>query len=704
MNDMKLRQLFELSEKLVNADEKTELGSLIDEYTSLFDESAVESNESNDVFVQHIFDNMKSLVSELIDLRAHSTDDIVSKRIAELSDKDKEELQEVNRLIDNNLFSYHFQPIVSAVDGRIYSFEALMRPNSDICKSPLCVLKYAEIMNRLDEIERATFVNVLSEIKNNKSVIGDRYVFINSIPDIKLAASDFDEIKTAMSEYSENIVIEMTEQSEIRDDELFDTKKMYQDMGIKVAIDDYGTGYSNIQNLIRYTPDYVKIDRILISNVQNDQNKQHFVREIVDFCHDNGILALAEGVETFDEMKAVISLGVDLIQGYYTARPSSEIMADIPLAIRQEIRKCRRDYDSGKKQAAYVTSASDRVNLNKITKRGYNHVIIGQNGNGDVRVSHEADLGVPIYIDIVDGFDGNVILDGATLSVTGNNPCINIGENCVVKLTLLGSNRLMKGGIRVPESSKLICGGDGTLSIHIDGGGFYGIGNDCNSRHGVLEFEQGVDIVNNSEIGVCIGSGLGGQINITHGKFDLSATGRKAVGIGSLSGNYHIEVFACDVSITLNADEGVGIGSFDNSSDVSIKHTALKMFLSGRTFVGVGTCNGPTAHVRVDESSFTCNISAEQGAAVASFTGDTVFDVSSACVHIISNGVHTLAVGNPDKDVDIDILNSGFVVRLTTKVDCKSHVRDNWHFKQANSPVSVVVNDFELYRTGAYMS
>ena len=78
---------------------------------------------------------------------------------------------------------------------------------------------------------------------------------------------------------------------------------------MEIAIDDYGSGYSNVNNLLRYMPEYVKIDRMLLTGIDADPHRQHFVKDIIEFTSTNDIKALAEGVETTKEMKTVIQLG-----------------------------------------------------------------------------------------------------------------------------------------------------------------------------------------------------------------------------------------------------------------------------------------------------------------------------------------------------------------------------------------------------------
>ena len=114
-------------------------------------------------------------------------------------------------------------------------------------------------------------------------------------------------------------------------------KELYRKCGVNVAVDDYGTGYSNVVNIMRYEPNFVKVDRLLVSGINNNQQSQHFVRDIVSFSHDNNIRVIAEGVETLDELKACISLGVDFIQGYYTAKPNAAIITAIDESTIREI-------------------------------------------------------------------------------------------------------------------------------------------------------------------------------------------------------------------------------------------------------------------------------------------------------------------------------------------------------------------------------
>lgn len=119
-------------------------------------------------------------------------------------------------------------------------------------------------------------------------------VFINSIPGYQLTGKDKKKLTEIMEQHAGELVVEFTEETEMGDDQLKELKNSFAKMNIETAIDDYGSGYSNVNNLLRYMPRFVKIDRMLMTDIHKDIQKQHFVKDIIEFAHDNDILTLAE--------------------------------------------------------------------------------------------------------------------------------------------------------------------------------------------------------------------------------------------------------------------------------------------------------------------------------------------------------------------------------------------------------------------------
>ncbi|MBE5815773.1 MAG: EAL domain-containing protein [Clostridiales bacterium] len=241
-------------------------------------------------------------------------------------------------LLEKNLFHYHFQPIVHAKTGDIYAYEALMRTDQLIGMNPLEVLDAARQYNRLYDIEKATLFNIMDRYARELEQFGGHKVFINTIPGHFLSDEDRHLLADRYGGLMSKVVFELTEQDTVSDAELSAIKELCgESSGSSIAIDDYGTGHSNIVNLMRYAPQVIKIDRYLIEEIHKNPNKQMFVRSTIEFARLNQIMVLAEGVETSEEMRMAIDLGVDLIQGYYTGRPAPDPIGAIKEEIRQEI-------------------------------------------------------------------------------------------------------------------------------------------------------------------------------------------------------------------------------------------------------------------------------------------------------------------------------------------------------------------------------
>ena len=604
-------------------------------------------------------------------------------KISALSDSERAELAETERVIDENLFEYYFQPIVNTKDGEIFSYEALMRPRSDMKLTPFHILKYAGIVNRLADIERGTFINVLSIIDLRKKDFFGKHVFINSIPEAKLSTEDFRRVSDMLLKHADTAVVEMTEQSQFDDDSINSIKERYDNMGVKTAIDDYGTGYSNAGNLLRYMPDFVKIDRSLLSDIHINPKKRHFVREIIQFCHDNDILALAEGIETEDELHTVILLGADLIQGYYTARPSPEIVRSIPEEIRQQIRKFCQERENGIGQQLYISDCTERILLERLVKADTRSIIIGENGNGDVTVEGEPDLDSQIRIETRKGFRGKLILQNTWLSGIKNKPSVDIGEENDVVLVLKGENKLDVGGIRVPESSRLTITGEGKLEINVDSAEFFGIGNGAGLLHGELIFEQSGRITVNSKgnSGIAIGSGNGGTIRINSGQYRLNLQSDVAVGIGALYSDTTLVIHDCDIGMEMTAARGTAIGSIGRSNDITISKASVKVFMNGIELVGIGTLDGSKMRFEIFEASCFININGERCSAFAALEGHSNILLRQVAVNLTVSGKQALAAGGFIDDTLLVQKEADTHISLDTEVDIPdeyySHIASN---------------------------
>ena len=585
-----------------------------------------------------------------------------------LSQEEREEQTEVKKILDQNLLTYHFQPIVKASDGEIYSYEALMRSDSGWKIPPLRIIRYANGLGRLDEIEKATFLNVLRIVEEKKDYFAGKKVFINSIPGVKLKHKDDEAVEDMLRKHSDQVVVELTEQAELEDDELERLKNRLSEMGAGVAVDDYGTGYSNVSNLLRYMPNCVKIDRSLLVEIQSSSQKQHFVRNIIDFCHDNKILALAEGVETREELQTVIHLGADLIQGYYVARPAAEPLISIDSVIKMEICRFYRECLDGINDQVHVAGKTPRVTMNNLIKEDKTTIIIGEGDMTyrDFTIAGHPNVASKIHIEVMEGYEGVVTLENVTLSNQKLRPCIRMAENANLTLRLVGENRLLGGGILVPDSSCLTLEGEGNLKVNVNGTEVYCIGNEFGKTHGKLEFYQDgeVTIEASGNYMVGIGSDLGGIIKIHKGKYTISVSGGEGVGIGSIRGSESLLIHDCDLAMDNAFREGVCIGSMKGAVQLEAYNSLLKLTASGTKNVMLGTTSDRKVKLNLHDLSMHFNIRSDSSTAFGSLEGESEVSIEGSAIRYRGAGTDGYLFGGVTTDTKVHLQNADLKARM----------------------------------------
>lgn len=233
--------------------------------------------------------------------------------------------QDFELLLQEELVSYHFQPIYSARSGRVAAYEALMRVDLPTLHSPAQVMQLAHETGRLYEIERITVFHS-SEIFQRMQAQGllqsDALLFINSIANVSLTVEDVEEYAQRYPELLKRLVVEITEQEDL-DRACLERKRNVPGFSGSFALDDYGSGYSNELNLLELSPRYIKIDISIVRGIDTDRDKQQIVSNIVAYAHARSMHLIAEGIETEAQLRTVIGLGVDLLQGYYLSRPAA---------------------------------------------------------------------------------------------------------------------------------------------------------------------------------------------------------------------------------------------------------------------------------------------------------------------------------------------------------------------------------------------
>ncbi len=556
----------------------------------------------------------------------------------------------IRSIIDNNRLSYAFQPIVDASTGEIFAYEALMRADYDGAVTPISILDYATREDRLYDIEKLTLFNVMELYSGNRELFGNRKIFINSIPGWQLTEEDYGDFHSRYHELFSNMVLEITESTEFKDNELSVLLERSARDGFELAIDDFGTGYSNTSSLLSYLPNYLKIDRLLIANIHEENKKQHFVKSIMEFASANGVRTLAEGVETSAELKTVMELGASLIQGYYTAKPSLEIVDTIDEDIRNEIISSSVKGTNQEMRKIYSLNGEKELPIMRLALEKYTGILIDQEEFslvGNTRYSAE------MSIKIKDGVKCRLSIRDVFMESTQQLPCIELGTGSELTLVLYGENRILKYGILVPETSKLTIEGPGNLQIRSQGVSSFAIGNFWNAKVGDITWkgEGSLDILVEADEGIGIGGGefkKGNGIHLLSGMTRIEPASGRAIAMGAAKGKIPIRVSDCKLQLDIKIDKGIGIGCMSGTQDTVISNSNVNIMCAGSTISAIGSTEKTSGTVLVESSELSILANGQKLYLVGAKTGEMDIQFTDSAINLRGEGNTVLGIGTSD--------------------------------------------------------
>ncbi|MCR5742122.1 MAG: EAL domain-containing protein [Lachnospiraceae bacterium] len=571
-----------------------------------------------------------------------------------------------SKLVEDNLFQYHFQPIINAHTGQIVAYETLMRTDKSVGLGPLQLLEIARKYDRLYDIEKATMTNAFRFLKEHQEEMEGRKLYINSIPGHLLSNDDFNRLVDNYGDIMKNSVIEFTEQTEVSGDTLDRIHARLHNCGIQLAIDDYGTGYSNTSNLLRYNPSVVKIDRSLIEGIEGNQKKMNIVGNIIDFLHNNGYLALAEGVETLDEMEIMIGLGSDLIQGFYVGRPKPELAKAINPDIVMEINRINLDNMKAVNKV-YTPKEGEVVDVVALATDNYTSIIVDV---PSVKFTGLCTSKVPMLINVKDDVETEIEICDVSMSSVSSMEVLHLGPNSKVRLICSGKNLFDRKGVLVSKTSSLEICGDGMLTINSDSKSSYAIGNDSKHSHGDITLNMNGYITLNVNGDTCVGIGAGRnrenkKIRLLKGLIDINCSGGECVGIGTFDGGADVEITGCATRIKLASPNAVGIGSARGTASVSCMYYNVSYNSTGTKQVGIGVLEHGKGSINLNSGKVTATIRGEELACIGTRCGDMDIEVQYSILNFYCEGNNVSGIGdlsgNGDVFLDGDELDFKFI-------------------------------------------
>jgi diguanylate cyclase (GGDEF)-like protein/PAS domain S-box-containing protein len=235
----------------------------------------------------------------------------------------------LRKAIREGQLELHYQPIHEVQNNALIGFEALVRwknENHDYVP-PDVFVPLAEERGMIDMLDAW----VLWQACHQAALIHQKHpgwtISVNVAPTHFYKPTFVDEVKRALMQSglpATALWLEITERTTIENPEISKQQLLeLQELGIKVSIDDFGMGYSNLAQLIKLPLNIIKIDRFLIRDLSTNPRVRSVLQGLVELAHRLDCRIIAEGVETELERQLVVGLGCDFLQGYVLAPPMS---------------------------------------------------------------------------------------------------------------------------------------------------------------------------------------------------------------------------------------------------------------------------------------------------------------------------------------------------------------------------------------------
>jgi EAL domain-containing protein (putative c-di-GMP-specific phosphodiesterase class I) len=224
------------------------------------------------------------------------------------------------RLIDGDGLNFALQPIVDLDTRRVVGAEALARFTDERGNRLPTEETFldAHALGIGVELELAVIELAL---RNEGRLPQGMYLALNVSPAL-LAGGELESLIAHGHHEGRPLVVELTEHQAVEDyAELGEALARLREQGVRVAVDDVGSGFASFRHVTRVNPEILKLDRSLVSGIDEDPVRQSLATAIVSFARDVGAIVVSEGIESENELSCLMDLAVGCGQGFYLARP-----------------------------------------------------------------------------------------------------------------------------------------------------------------------------------------------------------------------------------------------------------------------------------------------------------------------------------------------------------------------------------------------
>jgi len=239
--------------------------------------------------------------------------------------------QDLKLAIKNNQLELYYQPQIDAITSEVSGVEVLVRwhhPTMGLLQ-PAQFIPLAEKTGQIVELGNVVLTKACAILREwNLAGINDISMAVNVSPRQFLLESTTNELKTIIEQSGvdpTNLVLEITEDVFLSDNTLLQaTLTRLKETGIKLSLDDFGTGFSSLSYLQQYPLDVLKIDRAFVKGMSEKSETKMIVKAIITMANAMNLKVVAEGVETLEQVSVLRKYQCNIFQGFFYSRPLQE--------------------------------------------------------------------------------------------------------------------------------------------------------------------------------------------------------------------------------------------------------------------------------------------------------------------------------------------------------------------------------------------